>query len=329
MNLLREITLPNGRKTLNLGFGCAGILRLPTKWQRERLLGSAFDAGLTHFDVARMYGAGAAEGILGSWLRARRSQVTLATKFGFPCGVPNRRIIFIQSVGRWAVNLHQPLKQRMKRRTAAKGGHRHYDYSVEEMERSLDVSLKELKTDSLDLFFVHEPRQIDALPEDLADALRRKQAEGKFGAYGISAMVEDMLFFLENRADLCGEARQQNFVLGASRLLPDVPYSGVFHVLSGTLPRCQDLLKADTNLAREWSDRLSMDLKRPENVAVAILAIALNENPNGMVLFFTSQPARIRATVERLRENSYSADMLTEFRGVLSFCEKDRHAARS
>jgi D-threo-aldose 1-dehydrogenase len=330
MNLLREITLPNGRKTVNLGFGCAGILRLPMKGQRERLLGSAFDAGLTHFDVARMYGAGAAEGILGLWLRGKRSRVTLATKFGLPCGVPSRRTVLVQSMGRWAVNLHRALKQRMKQRAEAKGGDRHYDYSVEEMERSLETSLRELKTDNLDLFFLHEPRQTDVVPQELADALRRKQTEGKFGAFGISAMSVDMPYFFKNRSELCGEARQENFVLDApSPSRPNAPYSGVFHVLSATIPRCEALLNSDPNLASAWSERLSLNLKRRENIAVAILAIALNENPKGMVLFFTSQAARIRPVVERLRENSFSSEMLTEFREVLRAAGKDIHAARS
>jgi len=82
MRLIREIQLPNGRKTANLGFGCAGLLRLPTLRQRENLLRTAVEVGLTHFDVARMYGMGTAEGIVGSWLKPFRGQDTLARKFG-------------------------------------------------------------------------------------------------------------------------------------------------------------------------------------------------------------------------------------------------------
>ena len=63
MNLIKQIQLPNGRSTANLGFGCAGILRLPTARRRDYLLRTAVEEGITHFDVARMYGLGAAEGL--------------------------------------------------------------------------------------------------------------------------------------------------------------------------------------------------------------------------------------------------------------------------
>src|SRR3712207_7513257 len=48
---------------------------------RQELLGSALDAGFTHFDTAPMYGEGMAERTLGQFLSRRlRQQVTLATK---------------------------------------------------------------------------------------------------------------------------------------------------------------------------------------------------------------------------------------------------------
>jgi aryl-alcohol dehydrogenase-like predicted oxidoreductase len=46
------------------------------------MLERAFALGITHFDVARAYGFGRAEGILGKFLRGRRDQVTVATKLG-------------------------------------------------------------------------------------------------------------------------------------------------------------------------------------------------------------------------------------------------------
>lgn len=69
MNLIKPIQLPNGRNTTNLGFGCASLMRLPTAGSRDRLLRTVIDEGITHFDVARMYGSGEAEGIVGSSLK--------------------------------------------------------------------------------------------------------------------------------------------------------------------------------------------------------------------------------------------------------------------
>jgi D-threo-aldose 1-dehydrogenase len=328
MNLIREIQLPNGRLTKNLGFGCAGILRLPTNGQRENLLRTAFDSGITHFDVARMYGIGAAEGMLGSCLKKERAEITLATKFGFPCGVPNRRTVFVQSVGRWAVNLHPGLKKRMKNRAAAGGADRHYNYSVEEMEGSLETSLRELKTDSIDLYFIHEPRRADVVPEGLGSALRQKKAAGTVGAFGISGVPSDLLYFLKNRPELCGEAIQHNFFLdeARNRVVEESAYTGVFHVLSGCLTGMERFLGRDRALAGLWSDKMSLDISQRENLAAVILAMALSENPKRMVLFFTSNSRRIRRMVEILTHNSFSPEVLSEFRGVLAQQAKELYA---
>src|SRR3954447_9867374 len=43
-----------------------------------RLLETAFDAGITHFDVARSYGYYEAEPVLGEMIIARRDQVTMS-----------------------------------------------------------------------------------------------------------------------------------------------------------------------------------------------------------------------------------------------------------
>jgi aryl-alcohol dehydrogenase-like predicted oxidoreductase len=54
--MLPAITLPNGRATTSLGFGCASLMRLPEVGDRQRLLDLAVDLGICHFDTARLYG---------------------------------------------------------------------------------------------------------------------------------------------------------------------------------------------------------------------------------------------------------------------------------
>ena len=327
MNLIREIQLPNGRLTKNLGFGCAGILRLPTNWQREKLLRTAFDSGITHFDVARMYGAGAAEGILGSCLK-KMEGVTLATKFGFPCGVPTRRKVLVQSVGRWAVNLHPGLKKRIRQRGSIGGGDRHYDYGVKEMESSLATSLTQLQTERIDLFFVHEPRAQDEVPESLGASLQQQVKIGRIGAYGLSGIPSDISYFLQHRPELCRDAIQFNFSLDKAEDIAaaQVPYTGIFHVLSGSLSFLGKFLERDKAFTKLWSEKLSVNLPRRDILATVILAVALNENPRRMVLFFTSNAGRLRQMVGDLTDNSFSAENLSAFRSALSDRAKEIYA---
>lgn len=65
-----------------LALGCAGLMRLPSMHERSPVIGAGRAIGVRHFDVARIYGLGAAERELGDALRGARAGVTSATKLG-------------------------------------------------------------------------------------------------------------------------------------------------------------------------------------------------------------------------------------------------------
>src|SRR5215471_14643738 len=52
----------------------------------ERLVDICLDAGLTMFDSADVYSAGAAEEVLGAAIKGRRNKVLISTKGGFRTG---------------------------------------------------------------------------------------------------------------------------------------------------------------------------------------------------------------------------------------------------
>ncbi len=78
---------PNLPLSSRLGFGCGSVMGRVGRAQSLRAIASAVDAGVTHFDVARLYGYGEAEAVLGEALRGRRDRVVIASKFGL---VPTR-----------------------------------------------------------------------------------------------------------------------------------------------------------------------------------------------------------------------------------------------
>ncbi len=102
---------------LRLGFGCAQLLRLPRRRDRRRLLDAAFDAGLRHFDVARMYGLGMAEGEVGRFARDRRAEISIATKFGID--PPRRTMARLQAPARAALARMPALRSAVKRRDSS------------------------------------------------------------------------------------------------------------------------------------------------------------------------------------------------------------------
>ena len=71
-----------GVATSAIGFGCAGLFRIPDRKTRRVTLDAAYDAGIRHFDVAPMYGLGLAETELAPFLKGRRADITVTTKFG-------------------------------------------------------------------------------------------------------------------------------------------------------------------------------------------------------------------------------------------------------
>src|SRR5215472_18734854 len=65
-----------------LGFGCGSVMGRVGRAQSLKAIAAALDVGITHFDVARLYGYGEAEALLGETLRGRRDRVVIASKFG-------------------------------------------------------------------------------------------------------------------------------------------------------------------------------------------------------------------------------------------------------
>jgi len=326
MELLKPIVLPNQRQTSNLGFGCAGIMQLPSARARESLLRTAVDLGITHFDLARMYGMGAGERIVGSALKTERDRLTFATKFGIPFSAPNALMVKVQSVGRWVIKLHPALRQRAKKIAGA--AQPASDFSPEEMRRSLQTSLDQSGLGHFDLFFLHEPHGLNPIPSGLEILLEEKKKSGAIGAYGVSAHMPHLLSIWAARPAICGEAVQYNYSY-LRKFADRMPsgyngYAGMFGVLGQNFSSVIATLERHPEMVRTWSERLGCDLSQRENVGVVLLATAFQVNPGGLILYFTSKPERLRSVVKKLSENRFEADQLAGFRDAI--CGLDDHA---
>jgi len=138
-----------------LGLGCMGLSfaygKPPERGQAIDLIRAAFDRGVTFFDTAEVYGAGANEALLGEAVQPFRDSVVLATKFGFA-----------------EAKVGSPLDSRPER-----------------IRRMVEESLVRLRTDRIDLLYQHrvDPR----VPvEDVAGTVRDLIAQGKVRHFGMS-----------------------------------------------------------------------------------------------------------------------------------------------
>ncbi|KWW32437.1 aryl-alcohol dehydrogenase-like predicted oxidoreductase [Cupriavidus metallidurans] len=166
-----------------LGFGCGAMLGRVGRAQALRALEVAYDNGITHFDVARSYGFGEAEMLLGSFLRGKRDAVSVTTKFGI---VPPRnasKLGLAKSAAR-AVLSHLP-GGRSLARAAARKMLAHRDYSPAYARACLDTSLRDLCVERVDHYMIHDPAEAD-LSDELLGFLEDARRAGKIDRWGIA-----------------------------------------------------------------------------------------------------------------------------------------------
>jgi aryl-alcohol dehydrogenase-like predicted oxidoreductase len=142
-----------------IGLGCMGLSDgygpAVDKQQGISLIRAAVERGVTFFDTAEVYGPFTNEELVGEALAPFRSQVVIATKFG------------------WKID---PKVQR---------GSAGLDSRPEHIKEVAEASLKRLKTDVIDLFYQH---RVDAnVPiEDVAGAVKDLIQQGKVKHFGLS-----------------------------------------------------------------------------------------------------------------------------------------------
>jgi aryl-alcohol dehydrogenase-like predicted oxidoreductase len=184
-----------------LGFGCSAVMGRVGRRASLAALGAAFDAGITFYDTARSYGYGEAEGLLGEFLRARRDEVVVSTKFGILPAKSNPLKQALKPLARGLMRLAPSLRKAMQGPIAAQFSAGHF--TVGAMRSSLEASLRALQTGYVDLFFLHLPPVSVFQQEDLFAALEHLTIEGKVLRVGIAADAPVALAALEaHRPDL-------------------------------------------------------------------------------------------------------------------------------
>jgi aryl-alcohol dehydrogenase-like predicted oxidoreductase len=138
-----------------IGLGCMNLSHAygvpPSPEDAEKVLLTALDLGVTLFDTAALYGFGANESLLGRVLAPHRSKIVLASKCGMT-GVNGVRVI---------------------------------DNRPETLRRTCEESLQRLRTDVIDLYYLHRfDRKVPI--EESVGALADLVRAGKVRALGLS-----------------------------------------------------------------------------------------------------------------------------------------------
>jgi len=146
------------------GLGCMGMSEFygaTDLAQARATLDQALDLGVTLFDTADMYGLGENESFLSDFVRGNRSQVVIATKFGYtrtPADPDD-----------WSLSNHPAY-----------------------IRRAVEQSLARLNIDVIDVYYMHR-RTPDVPLEESVGAMADLVAQGKVRALGLCEVSADEL----------------------------------------------------------------------------------------------------------------------------------------
>lgn len=168
------MTAPIGRRLLGdlsvaeQGLGCMGMSEFYGDRDDEESLATireAVESGASMLDTSDMYGTGANEELIGRALAGRRDQAVIATKFGV---------------------VRSPWDSRDDYRPLGVRGDRAY------VHQAIAASLTRLRTDHVDLYYLHRVDPAVPLEETVA-AMGELVAEGKVRHLGLSEVSAEQL----------------------------------------------------------------------------------------------------------------------------------------
>jgi D-threo-aldose 1-dehydrogenase len=313
--LLDRVPLAHGAVTATrIGFGCGGLIRVPSQRDRQRLLATAFDSGIRHFDVAPMYGLGAAEAELGRFSRGKRDLITIATKFGIEPAPVVARLAGLQAPARAVMARFPAVRAAIKRRGEAFNAPRRYDAQV--ARRSLDRSLSEVGTEYFDILFVHDPSpQDEVMVDELLEFFRQACNEGKIRGWGVAGASPTIGALA---ARLGAEAAVQvPYALLAPHFTRGSGDGGriVFGAVGSTLGRLSAYLDADPRRRQQWASALGVQPLTNERLGELLVTEALDANNEAVVLLGSTRATRIERAAELLRSGADSG-RLAALRGL-------------
>ena len=151
----------DGHEVSAIGLGCmsfTGFFGSTNKAESFECLDLASDQGITFLDTAEMYGKGLSEELIGEYQQSRGHRFSIATKGGIVIG------------GKRGEN----------------------DNSEPALRRALEGSLKRLKVEQVELYYIHR-RDWSIEIEDVAETLAKFKSEGKIGGFGFSEIAPSSL----------------------------------------------------------------------------------------------------------------------------------------
>jgi D-threo-aldose 1-dehydrogenase len=309
-----------GRRTFPLGFGTGALLsKRRSRHEALVLVETALDHGITYFDAARMYGAGRAESILGEVAARNRDRLILVSKAGI---LPQSRSLLVRATGRGVRLLHNAVPS-VKNYVPIPRAYlpRFGCFRLVDVRKSVETSLKALRTDYIDILLLHECSVSNFDDQELLHYLDDLKSEGKIRAFGIATGMEETAAILARYAAVPDVVQIPSAIWNMNIRKLQTMHCGlkVTHSsLSGRFNVLLSRLASDEVMAAEWRSMTQVDPRDAQSFAQLLLAHAISSNPNGIVICFSSDPANIVANVNSLKSGCIDQAQIDGLNALLS-----------
>ena len=153
--------------------------------QSLRALDLAWEHGVRHFDVARSYGWGDAEGVLGDFLATRAlDQCRVVTK----CGIVPQRRSRLGTIMRVAARSVYRRMRASRATVRALAGRTFQPQTTQDptmLRHSFEQSLRELRVEHVDLLLLHQFAPGATGLDEIIEWFQAECQRGRIGSYGV------------------------------------------------------------------------------------------------------------------------------------------------
>ena len=140
-----------------------------------KLISESFDSGINSFDHADIYGGYTTEESFGDAFAET--------------GIKREDVFFISKCGIMYPSVKLPVKTK------------HYNYSEDHINKSVDNSLKNLRTDYLDCLLLHRPSPLMDI-SIIADTIERLIKSGKIKSFGVSNFTANQMEMFKGKVEV-------------------------------------------------------------------------------------------------------------------------------
>ena len=319
-------------KVSALGLGCARLGSVTQAGGDQvalKLLGLALDSGINFFDTADIYGQGRSETLIAEAIKSRRGEIVVATKAGYclsPLGGIARHI---KPLLRRFIKAKPSLGKAVQK---ARSSQSKQDFSAGYLRGRIEASLRRLRLDAIDLFYLHSPSTEIIQRGEIFHTLEAFKSQGKIRHYGVSCLTaNDAKFCIQQPGVAVVQLEANLFTPDVlSSVLPSAQAGGIGvvarQIFAGAL-----LLRSVSELTPELCGTRSEDfaevkarLEEFHKLAVsagvtlpqAALQFLLQTEAISNVLIGTTNPQHLAEHIATLRLPALPAELMARFNDI-------------